>query len=241
MAAERGTVAKNGGGAGQGGTSSRKSASPEDARTSGPGSGSGLGPARKGASPEPVSGTDSGSGSGSALAAAAPWISLVARLALGAMWLYYSLPKLGSPEVNAASVRNFQILPTGLVDTFAYAQPYVELALGLLIIAGLGTRLVAAFSAVLLLVYIGGIASLGARGIHISCGCGGAGSEVAAGQTRYTLDILRDIAYLIPVAWLLWKPESKYSADGAIVPEPVAPLTIPAPLRFTAKGGPARR
>jgi hypothetical protein len=118
-------------------------------------------------------------------------------------------------------VRNYQILPSGLVSTFAYAQPYLELALGLLLIAGLGTRLVAAFSALLLLVYIGGIISLGARGISISCGCGGGGGLVEPGQTRYTLDVLRDVVYLIPAAWLLWKPRSKFSADDALLP-PVA-------------------
>ncbi|MGH6654435.1 MAG: MauE/DoxX family redox-associated membrane protein, partial [Actinocrinis sp.] len=127
----------------------------------------------------------------SALITAQPWISLAARLLLGAMWFYYSLPKLGTAEQNAASVRNFRILPGGLIETFAYAQPYTELALGLLVLVGLGTRLVAVLSAALLLVYIAGIVSLGARGIHITCGCGGAGGQVSAGQTRYTLDVLR--------------------------------------------------
>jgi uncharacterized membrane protein YphA (DoxX/SURF4 family) len=178
----------------------------------------------------------------SALAQAAPWISLVARLLLGAMWLYYCLPKLGSPDANAASVRNFRLLSGGMVDAFAYAQPYVELALGLLVIAGLGTRLVAGLSALLLLVYIGGIASLGARGIHITCGCGGAGGQVAAGRTRYTLDILRDVAYLIPAAWLLWKPKSKFSADAVLLPEAVPVTEVPAAGRSVpAKGGPSRR
>ena len=154
----------------------------------------------------------------SALDARSPWISLVARLLLGAMWLYYCVPKLTQPTQNIANVRDFQILPSGLVNTFAYAQPYLELSIGLLLIVGLGTRLVALFSAVLLLVYIGGIISLGARGISISCGCGGSGGTVAAGQTRYTLDVLRDVVFLIPVAWLLWKPRSKYSADDALLP-----------------------
>jgi uncharacterized membrane protein YphA (DoxX/SURF4 family) len=178
----------------------------------------------------------------SAFATAVPWISLAARLLLGAMWLFYCLPKLGAADANAASVRNFKILPGGMVNTFAYAQPYVELALGLLAIAGLGSRLVAALSALLLLVYIGGIASLGIRGIHITCGCGGAGGQVAAGQTRYTLDILRDVLYLIPAAWLIWKPKSKFSADAVLLPElaPVAP--VPTPRRSApAKGGPSRR
>lgn len=152
------------------------------------------------------------------LDAKAPWISLVARLVLGGVWLYYCLPKLSQPTQNIADVRNFQILPSGLVTVFAYAQPYLELALGLLLIVGLGTRLVALFSGILLLVYIGGIISLGARGISISCGCGGNGGAVAAGQTHYTLDILRDVAFLIPVLWLLWKPRSKFSADDVLLP-----------------------
>ncbi|HEU5426757.1 MAG TPA: MauE/DoxX family redox-associated membrane protein [Actinocrinis sp.] len=217
MTAERGTAATNG----KGGAA---------------GAGGGKRATSKQAVPEPETEPKS------AFATAAPWISLAARLLLGAMWLFYCLPKLGASDANAASVRNFKILPGAMVNTFAYAQPYVELALGLLVIVGLGTRLVAALSALLLLVYIGGIASLGIRGIHITCGCGGAGGQVAAGQTRYTLDILRDVLYLIPAVWLLWKPKSKFSADAALLPEltPVAP--VPTPRRSApAKGGSSRR
>ena len=163
--------------------------------------------------PEPEPG-----GRRSSLEAKSPWISLLARLLLGAMWLYYCLPKLTQPTQNIADVRDFQILPSGLVTTFAYAQPYLELSLGVLLIIGLGTRLVALFSAIVLLVYIIGIISLGARGISISCGCGGSGGAVAAGQTRYTLDVLRDLLYLLPALWLLWKPRSKYSADDVLLP-----------------------
>jgi uncharacterized membrane protein YphA (DoxX/SURF4 family) len=152
------------------------------------------------------------------LDASSPWISLAARVLLGAMWLSYALPKLASPTQNVADVRNFRILPDGLITPFAYAQPYLELALGLLLIIGLGTRLLAALSGLLLLVYIGGIISLGARGIHISCGCGGTGAEVAAGQTRYILDVLRDVLYLLPALWLLWRPKSRYSADEVLLP-----------------------
>jgi uncharacterized membrane protein YphA (DoxX/SURF4 family) len=175
------------------------------------------------------------------LDAASPWLSLAARLGLGAMWLFYSLPKLTTPDVNAADVRRFQLLPGSLVTTFAYTQPFLELALGLLLIVGLGTRLVAALSAVLLLVYIGGIISLGARGIHISCGCGGNGGTVAAGQTRYTLDVLRDIGYLIPAAWLVWRPASRFSADHVLIPEAVPAAPVPTPRRSPAPKGSAPR
>jgi len=160
-----------------------------------------------------------------------PWISLAARLFLGGMWLYYSLPKFTEIAANEQAVRNFRLLPAGLVDAFGSSQPYLEAAFGLLLILGLGTRLVAIFSGLLLLVYIGGIISLGARGIHITCGCGGSGAQVAAGQTRYTLDVLRDTGYLIPALWLLFWPRSKFSAESALFPPlpEVATATPPGP------------
>jgi uncharacterized membrane protein YphA (DoxX/SURF4 family) len=146
---------------------------------------------------------------------AQPWLSLLARAGLGAMWLYYAVPKLSySSDVLGVAVRDYQILPTGLADTFGAVQPFLELALGLLVIAGLGTRLSAMLSAALLLVYIGAIASLGARGITINCGCGGIASRAEAGHTRYTLDILRDLGYLVPAAWLIWKPRSRIALDS---------------------------
>ena len=80
------------------------------------------------------------------------WISLAARAGLGAMWLYYAVPKLSySSDALQFAVREYQIGPTGLADTFGTVQPFLELGLGLLVIVGLGTRLTAALSALLLL------------------------------------------------------------------------------------------
>ena len=149
------------------------------------------------------------------------WISLLARAGLGVMWLYYSVPKLSySSDALDLAVREYQILPSSWADAFGTVQPFLELALGLLVLAGLGTRLVAVCSALLLLVYIGGIISLGARGIAINCGCGGIASTVAAGHTRYTLDVLRDVGYLVPAAWLMLWPRTPLSADGFLLGRP---------------------
>jgi uncharacterized membrane protein YphA (DoxX/SURF4 family) len=217
MAAERGTAPTSG----KGPNGAKSAQNAKSARNAPP-------------APDPAA-------AGGGFAAAQPWISLAARLFLGGMWLYYCLPKLGSADANAASVRNFQILPGGLVNTFAYAQPYVELAFGLLLVVGLGTRLVSALSGLLLLVYIGGIISLGARGIHITCGCGGSGGTVSAGKTRYTLDVLRDVGYLVPAVWLVWRPKSTLSADAALLPDLAEPTPVPTPRSAPAKGGSSRR
>jgi hypothetical protein len=152
----------------------------------------------------------------SAWTRAQPWISLVARAGLGAMWLYYAVPKLSySSDALQLAVREYQILPYSLANTFGTVQPFLELALGLLVISAL-------FSALLLLVYIGGIISLGARGIAINCGCGGIASKAEAGHTRYTLDVLRDVGYLVPAAWLIWKPRSPLGLDAWLLGEPEA-------------------
>jgi uncharacterized membrane protein YphA (DoxX/SURF4 family) len=149
------------------------------------------------------------------------WISLLARAGLGAMWLYYSVPKLSyTSDALELAVREYRILPGSAADVFGTVQPFLELALGLLVLAGLGTRFAAVCSALLLLVYIGGIVSLGARGIAINCGCGGIASTVAAGQTRYTLDVLRDVGYLVPAAWLIVRPRTPFSVDRRLLGQP---------------------
>lgn len=155
---------------------------------------------------------------------APPWISLVARLGLGAMWLYYAVPKLAySSDALQLAVREYRIGPDALANAFGTVQPFLELALGLLVLIGLGTRLTAALSGLLLLVYIAGIVSLGARGIAINCGCGGIASTVAAGHTRYLLDVLRDIGYLIPALWLVWRPRSPLAVDNWLLGDAAEP------------------
>jgi uncharacterized membrane protein YphA (DoxX/SURF4 family) len=93
--------------------------------------------------------------------------------------------------------------------------PFVELALGVLLLIGLATRVVAGISAVLLLVFIAGIASAWARGLSIDCGCFGSGGELAAGQSpTYGPEILRDVGFLILAAFLLVWPLTRLSVDS---------------------------
>jgi uncharacterized membrane protein YphA (DoxX/SURF4 family) len=101
------------------------------------------------------------------------------------------------------------------------AQPFLEIALGLLLLAGLATRLVAGISAALLLVFIAGIISAWARGLQIDCGCFSSGGDLAAGkEAAYWLDILRDVGFLALAGILLWKPRSRFSVDRVLVGEP---------------------
>jgi uncharacterized membrane protein YphA (DoxX/SURF4 family) len=95
----------------------------------------------------------------------------------------------------------------------AATLPYLEVSLGVLLVLGFATRLAAALSAALLLVFIGGVISAAVRGLSIDCGCFGGGGTVAPGATTYTLEILRDIGFLTLAGYLIWRPDTPLSVD----------------------------
>ncbi|GJF28771.1 hypothetical protein KNE206_14710 [Kitasatospora sp. NE20-6] len=145
---------------------------------------------------------------------AAEWFGLAVRLGLALVWGWAGLAKIADPAEAAQAVRAYEILPESLVKPIGYGLPFLELALALLLVIGLGTRIVAAVSALLLLAFIAGIASAWARGISIDCGCFGGGGTVDASKTEYLQEILRDSGFLLMSAWLIARPRTKLSADA---------------------------
>ncbi|MBD0694889.1 DoxX family protein [Streptomyces sp. CBMA123] len=142
------------------------------------------------------------------------WPGTAVRLGLAVVWGWAGLAKIADPAEAAQAVRAYEILPEGLVKPIGYGLPFLELALALLLVIGIGVRLVAGVSALLLLAFIAGIASAWARGISIDCGCFGGGGHVDASQTEYLQEILRDTGFLLLAGFLLWRPRTRLSADG---------------------------
>lgn len=141
-------------------------------------------------------------------------IGLLVRLGLATVWLVSGGLKVGDLNQTYISVQAYDVLPPGAVSVVAAALPFLELVLGVLLLAGLGTRLVAIVSAVVLIAFIAGVAQSWARGLTIDCGCFGGGGQVEAGQTRYPQEIARDIGFLLLAAWLIVRPRSLASLDG---------------------------
>lgn len=136
-------------------------------------------------------------------------ISLLARLGLAAVWLVSGWVKAADPVESVVAVRAYELLPETLVRPVAIGLPALEIALGLLLLIGLGTRLVALASAALLLVLIAGIVSAWARGLQIDCGCfGGGGVDTSVTGWTYAQEILRDIGFLALAVWLAVFPKS---------------------------------
>ena len=141
-------------------------------------------------------------------------VGTLARLGLAAVWLISGAVKIADAGQTYIAVQAYDVLPHGLVGVVATALPIVELLLGLFLLAGLATRYVAGAAVLLLLVLIAGIAQSWARGLSIDCGCFGGGGNVAAGQTEYPQEILRDTGFALLGVWLLVRPTTWLSVDG---------------------------
>jgi uncharacterized membrane protein YphA (DoxX/SURF4 family) len=139
-----------------------------------------------------------------------PWVSTLARFGLAVVWIWAARAKIFDPDGAVRSVRAYRLLPEALVHTVGYGLPFLELGIAVLLIAGVATRLAAATSSVLLLVFMAGIASAWARGLRIDCGCFSAGGPNAAvGASQYLGELLRDAGLLLVSLWLVWRPWSR--------------------------------
>jgi uncharacterized membrane protein YphA (DoxX/SURF4 family) len=144
-------------------------------------------------------------------------IGTLARLGLAAVWIISGLLKAVDPAQTYVAVRAYDVLPREAVGVVAGVLPWFELALGLLLLLGIGTRLVAGLSAGLLLLFIAGVAQAWARGLSIDCGCFGGGGAVEPGQTQYVQEILRDVGFLALAVWLLVRPRTLAAVERRLV------------------------
>ncbi len=147
-----------------------------------------------------------------------PWISTAARLGLAAVWLVAGGLKVGDLAQSGRAVNAYEIFPYEVAKVIGAAQPFLEIALGLLLLVGLAVRLSAGISALLLVVFIAGIVSAWSRGLAIDCGCFSAGGELGAGQSpQYASEIARDVGFLLLAGVLLVKPWTRFSVDGLLM------------------------
>jgi uncharacterized membrane protein YphA (DoxX/SURF4 family) len=147
-----------------------------------------------------------------------PWLGLAGRLLLGGLFLAAGATKVGDLAASGRAVNAYQLLPYDAATAVGAALPFIELALGVLLVLGLATRLAAAVSAVLLAVFIAGIASVWARGLSIDCGCFGSGGQLAQGASpSYGTEIARDVALLAAAAFLFVFPHTRASLDARVL------------------------
>jgi uncharacterized membrane protein YphA (DoxX/SURF4 family) len=148
---------------------------------------------------------------------ARPWAATVARLLLAGVWIVAGWLKAVDLDASVRAVRAYQLLPELAAQIVGAGLPLVEIVVGLLLLVGLGVRIAAAVSAVMLAAFVLGIASAWARGLQIDCGCFGSGGTLAAGQSpTYGWELARDAGLLLVAAALARHPLTRYAVDNRL-------------------------
>jgi protein-disulfide isomerase len=140
------------------------------------------------------------------------WLGTVARLVLGAVWIWAAWSKLGNPRGFVQAVRAYDATPEWLSKAIGYGLPVLEICLGVLLVVGIVIRYAAAVSGLLFVVFLVGLIQADARGIKLECGCFGGGG-VTTGSTQYVLDILRDVGLLVLAVFVAVWPLTRISLD----------------------------
>jgi uncharacterized membrane protein YphA (DoxX/SURF4 family) len=141
-------------------------------------------------------------------------VGTLVRVALAGIWLVSGGVKLADRIGTAVAVDAYDVLPTRFVPVVASVLPLFEIALGVLLLVGVGTRVAAVVSAALLVVFLAGLAQAWIRGLSIDCGCFGGGGAVAPGETQYGLELVRDLGFLALAGWLIARPHTLLALDA---------------------------
>lgn len=153
-----------------------------------------------------------------------PWLTTLARLGLAAVWLAAGGLKVGDLGASGRAVNAYQLMPYDTALVVGALLPFLEIALGLLLLVGLATRLSGLASVLVLLAFVYGITWAWTKGLRIDCGCFGDGGELAAGQApAYLWDLLRDAGFLLLSGFLVRWPRGALAVDNWLHDEPQLP------------------
>jgi uncharacterized membrane protein YphA (DoxX/SURF4 family) len=109
------------------------------------------------------------------------WLRLLLRLMLAGVFLYAAWTKLRQPWLMfALSIDAYQLLPEWAVLTTARVLPWLELAIGVLLLIGVWLRYISILAAAILGVFFAIMLLSFGKGMGIDCGCFGVGEPLTA-------------------------------------------------------------
>lgn len=103
------------------------------------------------------------------------YLTLLARVAIGGMYLFASYDKIIHPALFAKSIWQYHLVPGSLINLIALGLPWLELVIGVALIVGISYRGAVHWANLLLVMFMIALASTIFRGIDIACGCFKAG------------------------------------------------------------------
>lgn len=138
-------------------------------------------------------------------------VQLLLRLTLGGFLSLAAFTKLTDREGFRAAVAEYRLLPSALERPFASALPLVELTLGVLLVAGLGTVIAASLAVPVFLSFSIAIGVNMLRGRELDCHCFGSVQSEPIGWPA----IIRSSALLV-VALIVAIGASRFGAVDSL-------------------------
>jgi putative oxidoreductase len=145
------------------------------------------------------------------------YLTLAARLFIGALFIYASYHKILDPADFAVSIRNYLIIPLAWSHAVALTLPWVEIGAGIFLILGLQTRPSALLTTGMLAVFLAAIIRAYLIGLDIDCGC--FGSAAGSGGQIGMYHIARDSAIFLVSLFILLFDRDTLSIAG-LLPRP---------------------
>jgi len=147
-----------------------------------------------------------------------PWLTVRVQIALGAIFVAASIPKLIDPPSFAHMIYNYRIIPGALLNVMALTMPWLEMLCGLALILGIWRRSAASIIGAMLLAFIIALSINLARDNAVNCGCFDLTSankthEQLIGDMQFV--ITRDIGMLLMVAQILWADSRRRRQEAA--------------------------
>lgn len=137
-------------------------------------------------------------------------ITLALRLVLGAVFIYAAYTKLRqSWLLFALSIDSYQLLPEWAVLALARTLPWLELALGVLLIAGRWLRVTSLVADALLSLFFAVMVLSYVRGAGIDCGCFGVGEPLSIKTLVRDGVLLSAASVLVVLAWRPYRPHRR--------------------------------
>ncbi len=130
----------------------------------------------------------------------------IVRVSLGIIFLAASYDKILHPQAFSLAVYQYQLLPVSLVNLVALVLPWLELLIGLCLLANVWLPGAGALGAALMMIFTGSLIFNHLRGLDIHCGC--FSTDVSEGPADLWT-IGRDLLFLAMTLYLVFITFSK--------------------------------
>ena len=132
-----------------------------------------------------------------------PWLIVIIRILLGIIFIYASYDKILDPGKFARDITNYHLIPMGFENLIALIIPWLELFIGIGLVAGLMVDGASMISGGLMALFIIFILQATLRGFNIECGCG-----LKEGEMVGWNKILENLVFL-GASYLVWQRQQK--------------------------------